>query len=171
MVTYEFIPSGFVGEWEGKLVNKIIEKYLEDTWTEDDTPKKSEIKFGYILEQNISELKVTLALKCMDNGQKIIDKGTNYASCIYVNDVTVHIEGRKISDNYARDYPIGLEQVKLKVLNIINSDPLALKDTEGIHKLSIDVTDPVYPIKDKPNWFYLDIHVTVTRFMSKIILP
>lgn len=163
----KFIPSGFIGIWTEKYVHELVEKHLSDNWTEDDIPKKSEIKFGYLLEQNVGT-RVSLSLKCVDGGQEIFDKGTNFASCLYLSKVIVHLEGRLIMQNFSKDYPIGLEQMKLKVLNVINSDPTALKDTEGIHKMSAETSDPIYDIKDKQNWFALDVNITATRFMSRV---
>jgi hypothetical protein len=170
MVTIKFLPSGFAGEWTVKPIEKIIEKHISDNWTEDDVPKKSEIKFGYLLSQNVGDVRTSTAIKCIDNGQVIFDKGTNYASCMFVNKVIVHIEGRRLMENAARASPLGFEDMKLKVTSIINSDPMALKDTEGIHRMIVDVTDPIYPIKDRQNWFATDLNVTVTRFMSRIII-
>jgi hypothetical protein len=171
MVTSTFVPSGFLGDWVLKPMEGIIEKYLADNWTENDVPKKSEIRFGYLLSQNVGDVRTSLTLKCIDNGQEIYDKGTNYASCLFVNKVIVHIEGRRIMENVTKISPVGFEEMRLKVISIINSDPLGLKDSEGIHRLLVDISDPVYPIKDKQNWFAMDINVTTTRFMSRIVIP
>jgi hypothetical protein len=167
MVT-KFVPSGFTGEWVLKPMNEVIEKYLSDTWTENDTPKKSEISFGYALGQNVGDTRKVVALKCLDGGQENYDKGTNYASCMYINKVVVHLEGRLITGNFQKDSPIQLEQMKLKIMDIINGDPMALKDIEGIHRMLASTSDPVYPLKDKVNWFGLDVNITTTRFMSRI---
>lgn len=164
-----FVPSGFSGTWVEKYVHEVIEKYLSDSWTEDHIPKKSDISFGYALGQNVSDTRKIVALKCLDGGFEIYDKGTNYASCMYINKVVVHLEGRLISGNFQKDSPIQLEQMKLNILNIINGDPLALKDAEGFHRMVAVSSDPVYPLKDKVNWFGLDLNITVTRFMTRII--
>jgi hypothetical protein len=171
MVTVKYIPSGFQGDWVIKPIDRVIEKYLADNWTEDDMPKKSEIKFGYLLAQNVGDIRTSLALKCIDYGSEVYDKGTNYASCIISNKIVVHIEGRRIMENVTRIMPLWFEEMKLKILTVISADPLALKDTEGIHRLSVDTTDPIIPIKDKQNWFSMDINLTVTRFMSRVIIP
>lgn len=163
-----FVPSGFTGTWTEKYVHEIVEKYLSDAWTEDDIPKKSEISFGYALGQNVNDTRKSIALKCIDGGQDVIDKGTNYASTIYINKVAVHLESRLVTGNFQRDSPINLEQAKLKILNIINGDPLALRETEGIHRMIASSSDPVYPIKDRVNWYALDVNITVTRFMTRV---
>jgi hypothetical protein len=163
----KFVPSGFTGLWTEKYVHEVIEKYLSDSWTEDDIPKKSEISFGYALGQNVTDVRKSVALKCLDGGQEVIDKGTNYASAIYVNKVVVHLEGRLASGNFQKDSPVSLEQTKLKIINIINGDPLALKEEEGYHRMVINSSDPVYPLKDKVNFFGLDVNITVTRFMTR----
>ena len=155
-MTKRFVPSGFTGTWTEKYVHEIIEQYLSTSWTETDIPKKSEISFGYALGQNVSDTRKSIALKCIDGGQEIIDKGTNYASAIYINKVAVHLEGRLSTGNFQRDSPLTLEQTKLKILNIINGDPLALRDTEGFHRMVGSSSDPVYPLKDKVNWFGLE---------------
>lgn len=164
----KFIPSGFSGTWTIKPINEIIEKYLSDTWTEDDVPKKSEISFGYALGQNVSDTRKSIALKCVDGGGEVLDKGTNYASAMYINKVIVHLESRLASGNFQKDSPISLEYTKLKILDIINGNPLALNDTEGIHRMVASSSDPVHPIKDRVNWFYLDVNIIVTRFMTRV---
>jgi len=167
-VVTKFIPSGFIGTWTEKYVHEVIEKYLSDSWTENDIPKKSEISFGYALGQNVGDTRKSVALKCLDGGQEIYDKGTNYASCMYINKVVAHLEGRLSTGNFQKDSPVQLEQTKLKIMNIINGNPLALKDTEGFHRMVTTSSDPVYPLKDRPNFFGLDINITVTRFMTRI---
>lgn len=163
----KFVPSGFSGSWTEKYVHEIIEKHLSDTWTENDIPKKSEISFGYALGQNVGDIRKSVALKCIDGGFEILDKGTNYASAMYINKVIVHLESRLVSGNFQKDSPITLEQTKLTIINIINGDPLALRETEGIHRIIASTSDPVYPIKDRVNWFALDVNITVTRFMTR----
>lgn len=166
MVT-RFIPSGFTGEWVLKPINEIMEKHLYDSWTDDDIPKRSEISFGYALGQNVGDVRKSVALKCLDGGGDILDKGTNYASAMYINKVVVHLEGRLISGNFQKDSPVQLEQCKLKILDIINGNPLALRETEGIHRMVSNSSDPVYPLKDRTNYFGLDVNITVTRFMTR----
>lgn len=166
----KFVPSGFVGTWTEEYVNEIIEKYLMDTWTETDIPKKSEISFGYALGQEVgtSATRKIVALKCLDGGLKTFDKGTNYASAMYINTVVVHLEGRLTSGNFQKDSPVSLEQTKQTILDIINGDPLALRETKGIHRMIAESSDPVYPLKDRPNFFGLDVNITVTRFMTRV---
>ena len=164
----KFVPSGRLEIYTEKLANEVVEKYLADSWTEDDTPKKSEIRFGYLLNQNVGDNRTSLSLKCLDGGQDVIDKGTNFASAIYLNKVIVHMEGRKIMNNATQDYPIELEQMKLKIINVINTDPTYLKSSEGYHRMVASTSDPISKLKDKQNWFYVDVYITVTRFMSQI---
>ena len=171
MVNMKFVPSGFTGDWIQKPLEGIIEKHLADNWTEEDVPKKSEIKFGYLLNQNVGDVRTSLAIKCIDYGQEIYDKGTNYASCVFVNKVIVHIEGRRLMDNVSKISPINFEEMKLKITSIINGDPMALVSTEGIHRMIVENTDPIYPIKDKQNWFATDLNVTITRYMSRMVVP
>lgn len=168
MVNTKFVPSGITGTWIKKSIHEVIEKYLSDSWTENDLPKKSEISFGYVLGQNVTDVRKSVALKCLDGGQEIIDKGTNYASAMYVNKVVAHLEGRLTTGNFQRDSPVSLEQMKLQIIDIINGNPLALAVTEGIHRMVATTSDPVYPLKDRVNWFGLDVNITVTRFMTRI---
>ena len=171
MVRHEFKPSSIVGIWVKKYVNEIIEKYLSDNWTEDnDTPKKSEISFGYALGQEVgtATARKKVAIKCLDGGLKIIDKGTNYASAIYINTVVAHLEASLTTGNFQKDSPISLEQTKQTILDIINGDPTALQVSEGFNRMIAETSDPVYPLKDRPNFFGLDVNITVTRFMTRI---
>lgn len=170
MVRHEFKPSSITGTWEKKYVNEIIEKYLSDSWTEDDTPKKSEISFGYALGQEVGTVatRKSVAIKCLDGGLKVIDKGTNYASAVYVNTVVAHLEGRLATGNFQKDSPVSLEQTKQTIIDIINGDPIALQSSEGFNRMIAESSDPVYPLKDRPNFFGLDVNITVTRFMTRI---
>ncbi len=164
----KFVPSGFTGTWTEKYIHEVIEKYLYDSWTENNIPKRSEISFGYALGQNVSDSRKSVALKCLDGGQEVIDKGTNYASAMYVNKVVVHLEGRLSTGNFQKDSPVSLEQTKLQIMNIINGDPMALINTEGIFRMVASSSDPVYPLKDRVNFFGLDVNITVTRFMTRV---
>ena len=166
----QFVPSSIVGAWTKKYVNEIIEKYLSDSWLETDTPKKSEISFGYAMGQEVgtSTTRKLVAVKCLDGGLKIIDKGTNYASAIYMNTVVAHLEGRLLQGNFQKDSPISLEQTKMTILDIINGNPTALTGIEGINRMIAESSDPVYPLKDRPNFFGLDVNIMVTRFMTRI---
>jgi hypothetical protein len=87
---------------------------------------------------------------------------------MYINKVAVHLESRLVSGNFQKDSPINLEYTKLTILDIINGNPLALKDSEGIHRMVATSSDPVYPLKDKINWFGLDVNIIVTRFMTRV---
>ena len=74
-------------------------------------------------------------------------------------------------DNVSKISPINFEEMKLKITSIINGDPMALVSTEGIHRMIVENTDPIYPIKDKQNWFATDLNVTITRYMSRMVVP
>lgn len=184
MVTYKFVPSIIANDsvqsaaYKPLKLNEELQAYIENNWTEDFDPKKSEIKFNYFIwdkvAQTVDKIK-SFSLKCIDFNFLKQNQDSNGARCIYVTGIAVHIQGRNMKPNRAKEYPIELLYMRDIVMNLINSNPTALHQSHGINTMEMTgaygaIEELELPNTGLKNYYGLNMTLYCYQHMARVTL-
>lgn len=152
--------------------HEVLEAYIKSKWTESDSPKLSEIKFDFTLEDKTPDKPgIDFALKCYYNGFEDSPHTANYQTIHRVDKVKIHIEGKSVMNNRQKDIPQNLLKMKDKIQSLITGDSTALYTTNGIYQMYVTKGDPIEEVykKDARNIFALDIYAECHYLLGRII--